>query len=465
MISKAITHMLNTSRRNEAGQAIVLLALAMMGLLAFAALALDGGNLYTEQRRAQAAADRAVLAAAFQKMDGVTTITPLRDAALANAAQNNFPNDGASNWVSFHIPPLIGPYAGKSSYMQVIITETVPTALIHLFYSGPARVTVQAVAHGKPSSPLMDGYAIAAMNPGQCNGNDFTARGGVESIIEGGGVFVNANCTLDAMNMTGLGELATTATGVYPPTGSFPIDVVGTVTGHSGTNCDAPPTPPYSPNGCNFYPPANFNVPAVDSDPMAHTPVQPDAIPCGPAKTPGSGNPVQVTPGSYTTLNVGNKALIMQPGIYCITGTGSANKVLDANSITGHGVFIYIQQKFAEFKFAGNGLLDITAPGSAECDADASICPYVGIVVYKPYGRNTCGNDDIEIAFSGSADMIVSGLIYAPQSYAEFGGNGNLTMVGQALVGCVKYAGNGELSIIYDPNSTYSPPPYVRLDQ
>jgi hypothetical protein len=465
MIRKAMTRRLTTARRNEEGQAIVILALAMIGLLAFAALALDGGNLYTEQRRAQAAADRAVLAAAFQQMEGITTTTTLHDAALANAAQNGFSNDGASNQVSFHIPPLAGPFAGKSGYMQVIITETVPTALIHLFYSGPVRATVQAVAHGEPSGPLMDGYAIAAMNPGVCNGNDFTARGGVESIIEGGGVFVNADCAGNAMNMTGHGKLATTITGVYPPTGSYPIDVVGTVTGQNGTNCAAPPTAPYSPSGCNFYPPANFNEPQVDSDPMARTPVQPGSIPCGPAQTPGSGDPVTVTPGSYTHLNVGNKTLIMQPGIYCLTGVGSANKVLDANSITGHGVFIYIQQPLAEFKFAGSGVLDITAPGSAECDADESLCPYVGIVLYKPYGRNTCGNNDIEIAFSGNAEMIVSGLVYAPQSYTEFGGNGNLTMVGQALVGCVKYAGNGELSIIYDPNSTYSPPSRVSLDQ
>ncbi|MGH8058561.1 MAG: hypothetical protein ACREOH_15195, partial [Candidatus Entotheonellia bacterium] len=194
-------------------------------------------------------------------------------------------------------------------------------------------------------------------------------------------------------------------------------------------------------------------------------PVQPDTIPCGPSQTPGSGDPVTVTPGSYTDLNVGNKTLLMQPGIYCITGVGSANKVLDANSIIGHGIMIYIQQSAAEFKFAGNGILDISAITATDCQSDAALCPYVGLVLYKPYGRNSCGNSDIEIAFSGNADMIVNGLVYAPQSYTEFGGNGNLTMVGQELVGCVKYAGNGELNVIYDPHQTYAPPPRMRLDQ
>jgi hypothetical protein len=448
----------------ERGQALPILALALIGLLAFAGLALDGGNLYTEQRRAQAAADNAALAAAYEQMNGATNVNTLRETALDNAAQNDYNNDQTRNWVSFHAPPLDGPYAGQSDYLQVIITETVDTALIHLVYGGPVRLTVRAVAHGVPSGPIMAGYAIAAMNPGVCNGNDFTARGGVESIIEGGGIFVNADCDEDAVTFTGHNaRIATTHVGVYPPDGAFPIDVVGAQ--DDIVNCNPPPTPYYSPAGCNLYPPATFHVPQVDPDPMAQSPVQPDTIPCGPAQTPGNGNPVTVSPGSYENLNVGNKTLILQPGIYCITGVGSANKVLDADSIVGHGVMIYIQQVNAEFKFAGQGVLDLSAMTQADCDADESKCPYVGLVIFKPYGRNTCGSNDIEIEFGGNADMIVRGLIYAPQSYFAYSGNGNLYLVGQALAGCGRYAGNGTLHIIYDPEATYSPPPRVRLDQ
>lgn len=447
----------------EQGQALPILALALIGLLAFAGLALDGGNLYTEQRRAQAAADNAVLAAAYEQMEGATDANVLAAAALAHAVQNEYTNDQTTNWVSFHTPPISGPYAGKARYLQVIITETIQTALIHLVYQGPVRLTVQAIAHGDPSRPLMNGYAIAAMNPGVCNGNDFTARGGVESIIEGGGVFINANC-YNAVTFTGQNAvIATTDVGVRPPNGAFPIDVVGQAGGT--TNCDFYSLPyPYAPAGCNFYPPATFHVAPVDPDPMGYTPVQPESIPCGPARTPGNGNPVVVQPGSYTNLNVGNKDLVLQPGIYCITGTGSANKILDAASITGQGVLIYIQQVAAEFKFTG-GALNLSAISQAQCDADETLCPFVGLVVYKPYGRNTCESNAVEIDFSGNADMIVSGLIYAPQSYFVYSGNGNLYMIGQAIVGCGRYAGNGTLNIIYDPNITYSPPPRVRLDQ
>jgi len=49
-------------KRNESGQAAVVLALAFVGLLAFSALAIDGGNAYLTRRNAQNAADAASMA-------------------------------------------------------------------------------------------------------------------------------------------------------------------------------------------------------------------------------------------------------------------------------------------------------------------------------------------------------------------------------------------------------------------
>jgi Flp pilus assembly protein TadG len=52
--------------KDEQGQAIVIMALAMIALLAFAALAIDGANAYVERRRAQNGADAGALAGARQ---------------------------------------------------------------------------------------------------------------------------------------------------------------------------------------------------------------------------------------------------------------------------------------------------------------------------------------------------------------------------------------------------------------
>jgi uncharacterized membrane protein len=56
----------NSFHNHEQGQAIVLMAFAFIALLAFAALAIDGGNAYVERRRSQNGADAAALAGARQ---------------------------------------------------------------------------------------------------------------------------------------------------------------------------------------------------------------------------------------------------------------------------------------------------------------------------------------------------------------------------------------------------------------
>src|SRR5262249_55727399 len=89
-------------RTFERGQVLPLVVLALLGLAGFAALAVDGGNLYTEQRRAQAAADDAVMAAAYQAMYGYTGAT-LSNAAFTNATQNGY-TTGAHTKVVFYLP-------------------------------------------------------------------------------------------------------------------------------------------------------------------------------------------------------------------------------------------------------------------------------------------------------------------------------------------------------------------------
>src|SRR5258708_890104 len=54
----------------QSGQAIVLIALGMIGLLAFAILAIDGGKYYDQRRTAQTAADSASLAGLYQYEHG-----------------------------------------------------------------------------------------------------------------------------------------------------------------------------------------------------------------------------------------------------------------------------------------------------------------------------------------------------------------------------------------------------------
>lgn len=85
------------SSTNEQGQAIVLMAFTMIGMLAFLALAIDGGNTLTERRRAQNAADSAVLAGArtlwIQRTTGnefeTSLLQSINSAAEANGIEDS----------------------------------------------------------------------------------------------------------------------------------------------------------------------------------------------------------------------------------------------------------------------------------------------------------------------------------------------------------------------------------------
>lgn len=154
-------------RLSESGQALVLLVLGFVGLIGFTALAIDGGMVYADRRDAQNAADTASLAGALAKANGENLYT----AAFNRADSNGYDNNGTTNIVEVYNPPTSGQYAGNSEYIQVFITASVDTALIHFVYSGPVQNTVEAVARVIPGQvgPLFAGNALVGLKPDGCS--------------------------------------------------------------------------------------------------------------------------------------------------------------------------------------------------------------------------------------------------------------------------------------------------------
>src|SRR3989304_5807633 len=85
-------------KSQERGQALILIALAAVGLFAFAALAIDGSRVFSDRRHAQNAADTAVLAAALAKVRGEDYVA----AATSRASSNGYDND-ADSTVEVHL--------------------------------------------------------------------------------------------------------------------------------------------------------------------------------------------------------------------------------------------------------------------------------------------------------------------------------------------------------------------------
>ena len=439
--------MLTPQIRQERGQAIVLLALALIGLLGFAAVALDGGNIYTEQRHAQSAADNAVLAAAYQFMSGVNSTTTLSNTALANAAVNDYDNNTTSNWVSFYRPPKDGAYVGNSSYMQVVITERVPTALAHLVYNGPFQLTVSAVGYAKFGGPPVDGNAIVALDPHGCgiiqiNGSGSSTNG---IATTNGGIFANS----DGSACTG---------------GNSVVDINGS----HGTISSAPPygISIVDPNSGSAYDPSisptpTIGVAPVSSDPLAD--LVPPTCASGPGGTPSSGT---INPGTYNSLNA-TGALTLNPGLYCITDTG--NNVINTGPsgiLSGAGVTLYVP--YGEVNLQ-QGTVNLRAPSETrnpECAATpalkenpASVCHYLGMVFYL-------GRTNIQgITLAGNAGWNVEGTIYNPNSSVTLSGNGDWSLTGQILSKNVVASGNGVVTVNFDSREVYKPTPAISLVQ
>src|SRR5215208_8361157 len=97
-------------RSHERGQALIMIALAVVGLFGFSALAIDGSRIFSDRRHAQNAADTAALAAALARVRATGSnldvngnpIQPAIDAAtvaagLDRAASNGYVNDTDSS--------------------------------------------------------------------------------------------------------------------------------------------------------------------------------------------------------------------------------------------------------------------------------------------------------------------------------------------------------------------------------
>src|SRR4051812_45451500 len=115
----------HSSRRR--GKVVVVVALALSGLIGYTAIALEGGLMMDNKRRAQSAADTAALAAAttlyrnFQADLGKDKSGQANSAALNTAKLEGFTNDGKTSVVTVHIPPTTGDHANKAGYAEVII--------------------------------------------------------------------------------------------------------------------------------------------------------------------------------------------------------------------------------------------------------------------------------------------------------------------------------------------------------
>ncbi len=419
------------------------MAMMMIGMLGFSALAIDGGMLYHEHRRAQNAADAAAMSAALAKVKG----QPLGTVALTSTTSNDFVTTaqhcipagpdcilgvGTDLTIEVTNPPRVGLYAGNPEYIRVFIEHKVNTSFAHLVFTGGLRDAAEAVSRVWPTQNFTPGYAIFATTDHDCKGVWFSGTG--DTNVIGGGVFSNSDAA-SASCQSGV-QGGGGAINVAIPHG---IEVVGTFDlGGSGA---------VSPSPTEFVPKQRIR-------PMMGTPDCSGVPDRGQMKINSAGAHT-IFPGRYSEITVlAGADVTLDPGMYCVYG----NKGFTSNggSITGTDVFIYMED--GGFDLGGNTLVNLSAVEPPNSLVDPSHNDWAGMLLYVD------PNNTNPITITGASNTLYAGTIYAPSSLVTLTGGGTEIGINAQIIGeTVKITGNAELNITYDESKLFFLPPALDL--
>ncbi len=404
-------------REGERGQAVVIIAMTMTAMLMVLGLAVDAGQLYVARRTAQEAADAGAYAGAVVLYQGGTT-AQARAAAANDVGRNGFTHggDGGLTTVVVNLPPASGPHTGNSTYVEVLITTQVRTALV----PAQSQLNLVGVRGVAGAEPLNNGYAIMALDRGNTeDAMRIESNGSVD--IDGAGILVNSTHTEAADNQDEDGSNVTIAA-------PYGTDVAGGVEGGwPNATTGAPQRPD---------PFAGYPKPSVGGL-TVHT------------SLPG-GNPMVLQPGIYEVpiSAAGGTTIILSTGVYItkagINGSGNADLVSGAG-----GVFIF--NTLMGYPATTGACASVRLTGNAATDLDPlTTGTYAGLLFYQD---PACTADFV---IAGNGTLAASGTIYLPTAEFVLNGN-NATLTGSQLVANTVNVQNGNISITFNAGTTAQP--------
>lgn len=387
-------------RRDQSGQTLILTALCMTILLGFAGLGVDVGVLFHTRRNLQIAADAAATAGALDYLYNNST-TSAKAAGQAAATQNGVTNGSGGATVTVNTPPVYGPNAGSTGFVEAIVSVPNPTFFMRVFNRNSVTVSTRAVA-GTPST---SNICIWLMNT---SGTGLQLQGAYDIEASGCGIYINSPSNND-LSITGGGGIVNAlflwavgnpspshqpsptslTTGVAPRSNPF-----GNLTGPTPTN-----------GGCTTTDSTSTSVSGSISGPGLNKAIcYTKAITLGPA-----------------TLG---------PGVYVFENGVTASGQVTVND----GTLDIYSGSFNQ----GIGTLSLTAPTSGT---------YNGIAIMQP----ATNANQLQIQF-GSSNETLDGMIYAPGAQVYLQDNGG----GVTATGIVAAS-------MFDKSSTVNIPSYSKV--
>jgi hypothetical protein len=414
-------------KEQEKGQIIILLAVSMVVVMVVAALAVDGGMIYTERRFAQNAADASGFAGGGVILNSNMLEDELTCPSTSSYKSNTDTFTDADNLVAMIVNAARSratannindlPYLGykmndtyKDDYgindnqgiivecndesdpkiinVIVRVTSQVSTAFAHLIYPGPLQTTNEAVVSIEQAGKAMNGDAIIALST-QCNTNGNQNKNigglllnsnGLDITVVNGGAF--SNSCLYVKNQSN-SSLSVTFNIVGDIVGTDPDQSIIT----NNTNKNQTPLP------TNFPNPPKPDCSTADEGETT-------------TETIGSDTVTYYWPGYYDSgIKISNGSVIFKPGLYCIDGEFN----FSGGDVSGGNVTFYLSDS-ASIKNNGNSDLKFVAPTNPTN-------PYFGLLFYIDGGG--------DITWNGTNDSHYNGLVYAPKRNFQISGNSN----------------------------------------
>jgi Flp pilus assembly protein TadG len=479
-------------KAHERGQALVIIALAAVGLFGFSALAIDGSRVFSDRRNAQNAADTAALSAALAKIRQEDYVLAARN----RAADNGYIYNPATNNVEVAMcntltgvnacqgiptvdlnsipPPTVEELAraNAANYINVKITSLLPATFGRIVGRNEFKNVLSAIAYAGPvePKPLVDGYAIAAMERHDWDAINHTGNFNLE--IQNSGIFSNSDYASTTGNGCQHGSMSSGGNAAISV--DTAIFTVGTFCAGNNTDLsnvpdisqvsaiEDPPTvdiPNFSCSGggSTSYDATNFTL---TYHPGSFGKIDPDTD-----APPGKYvREAHFSPGTYCISNGAsfNGAPVVADGVRFLV-TGGAFK-LNGSNLTCNDMMIHVN--------GGSGL-SFSATSHIYCNNVTFFLSTGGVSwsgnpeyrLYAPTGGDYEGllfymppSNSSAITINGNASCEMTGTILAVSSPITINGNNWTNGLNSQIIGdTVRLEGNGNMVINYDPDDQYNP--------
>lgn len=412
--------------RGEGGQALILVALSLTGIMGAMALAIDVGNLHYRQEQLQNAAEAAALAGALEvgscggtssSSGGPTSCTEMQTAGTSSVKENglgtptlastcNPSSSGtgvvlAVNWG----PCAMGsssndPNYKSGSYVEAVVMQNVPSFFGGIF----GHSTVLVVARSEAKANVTPGSASS----GPC---DLTLGSGQSVTVNPGAVIEDASGSTCGMQVN---STETASASGSTDCGSTPAMMVnGTIsvasTDVGGNACIN--------SGGSISPAAKTGAPPV-ADPYAAE------ITAGTLTVPSKGTTQDISTVSGTTtlspgyypnginFNGSGYTVTLSPGVYYMGGSINVGGI----TLTGTGVTIYMASGGLTMNSAAT--VSLTAPSSGDT---------AGLVIWQS------SSDSSAMILDSASNSSWGGAIYVPSAQLTLNGGSYATSYGMVI--------------------------------